>query len=477
MHTHITRYRSKLSAHILFFATAALALSIHAQANRAPLSDREIARRERNAQYDKLNLRGKNVFVVDRSDKFITTPGVDIAGEFDVAETPPTVKLQILPDMEPEYFSEDAYQAGWANWAKITRSDDNRFFISASDHLGRGAQVNLYAYDPSDDTLKRVLDVGDALGWHDDMYTDGKLHGRVGIMPDGTLWGATHRGPTPTEAWWKAGYRGSWLFSYNIHSGESKNWGVPLIGNSLPVHTLDSERGIFVATGALAPTLLSWDVNEKRVRFAGSLPNGWVWNARSMFLDQETGHFWGMDSSEKPYRFMSFDPELNRFKRHEVEVPAHPDSGNQGILRGHTKRPAADGWYYWATINGAFFRFRPDWDNGPRVEVIGTVWDKGRDVLQMALSPDERYVYYQPKGYPAPLVQYDVETGRKKAIAFLQDYYFDKYGYWPFSHVYGLEISNDGSFIVIVDNGTFEGRNRSFGHPSVAVVEIPESER
>jgi hypothetical protein len=446
----------------------------HAQA--VALSEREQARRDRNAQHDLTNLRQQSQFVVDKSPAFLEVPKTAIHGEFTVAKVAPEVRLQILTHLEPEHFSEHAYQAGWANWAKVTRSDDNRFYLSASDHLGRGAQINLYEYRPGESGVERVLDISEALGWHKDMWTDGKVHGRKGIMPDGTLWAATHRGPTVTDQWWAEGYRGSWLLSYNIHTGEAKNHGVPLIGQELPVHTLDPQRGIFLATGHLSTTMLSYDINQQRVRYAGSPPHGWIWHARSMFLDSETGHFWGMDSSERPYRFMSFDPELNRFKRHDVTVPANPLTGNQGILRGHTTRPAMDGWYYWVG-GGTLFRFRPDWDNGPQIEVVGPSWDKGRDALQLALSPEGRYIYYQPKGYPSPLVQYDVKTGQTKAIAFLQDYYFEKYGYWLGSQVYGMEISSDGSFLVIVENGTFEGRNKSFGHPALLVVSIPPEER
>lgn len=442
------------------------------------LSESERERREQNNEYDRENLRGRTDFIEVTSERFIEVPeDEEIAGDFTVAETPPTVRFQILPDLEPEYFSADAYQAGWANWAKVTRSDDNRFYISASDHRGRGAQINLYEYRPDDEVVERVLDVGETLGWHDEMWTDGKLHGRKGIMPDGTLWAATHRGPQPTDQWWEEGYRGAWLLSYNIHTGEAENHGVPLIGQELPVHTLDTERGIFVATGHLATTMLSYDVNEQRVRYAGAPPNGWVWHARSMFLDKDTGHFWGMDRSEQPYHFLSFDPELNRFKRHDATVPRTPGEDRDRPLRGHTTRPAKDGWYYWATWGGAFFRFRPDWDDGPEIEKVGVTWDEGRDTLQLALCPEGRYIYYQAKGYPSPLVQYDVKTGEKKAIAFLQDYFFEHYGYWPSAQVYGLEVSDDGSFVVIAENGTFEGRGRSFGHPAITVVEIPESER
>jgi len=44
-------------------------------------------------------------------------------------------------------------------------------------------------------------------------------------------------------------------------------------------------------------------------------------------------------------------------------------------------------------------------------------------------------------------------------------------------HVYGMEISHDGSFIVVGMNGAFEGRDVPFGHPSLLVIEIPEEER
>ena len=442
-----------------------------------PLSKAELARQEKNAKYDKTNLRRQAKFVTDRSDEFIQRPTAEIAGEFTIAKTAPTVKLKILPNLEPEYFSEKAYQAGWAIWGYVTRSDDNHFYLAASDHKGQGAQINIYEYRPEDNTVERVLELGRLFGWTPETYTDGKMHGEMGIMPDGTMWGGTHYGPHPTEEWLKAGYRGSWLFSYNIKTKQALNWGVPLIVHNLDCHTLDTRRGIFAATGSYSGMFLSYDVNTKQTRFAGYPPNGWKWWPRSMMLDEQTGIFWGADASEKPYRFLAFDPELNRFKRFDVQVPANPLTNAQTLLRGHTPHPDADGWTYWATQNGAFFRFKPDWEKGPTVEVLGTTWDKGRDTLQMAIDPTHRYVYYQPKGNNSPLVQYDTKTGTKKAIGFLQDYYLDKYGYSLGSQVYGLQISKDGSFVVIAENGTFGGPGSSFGHPALTVVTIPKEER
>ena len=60
------------------------------------------------------------------------------------------------------------------------------------------------------------------------------------------------------------------------------------------------------------------------------------------------------------------------------------------------------------------------------------------------------------------------------------DYYYDKYGYW-IGGTYGMEISNDGSFLVIVMNGAFKFREaageEAYGNPSLFIVYIPEDER
>ena len=195
-----------------------------------------------------------------------------------------------------------------------------------------------------------------------------------------------------------------------------------------------------------------------------------------MLCDLETGKFWTTDDSDGKHHIMSFDPEYNKFERYEVTTPKNSFNNNVAALRGYTDYTAMDGWFYCVTYNGAFFRFKPESPNGPLVEPLGVSWNEGMDVLQMMVSPGGRYVYYYPRGYPAPLIQYDVKTGKKKALCWLHDYYFKEYGYWIGSS-YGMEISEDGSYIVICMNGAFQGRDISYGHPSLFVIEIPEEER
>ncbi|MFC1606726.1 hypothetical protein ACFL47_02050 [Candidatus Latescibacterota bacterium] len=450
--------------------------------------EKEQKRIKLNKKYDRHKLREKDDFVTDTSIDFLVEPE-PLAHDrnFVVAKTPPSVKMRIIPDMVPEYFLDigdkgAAYMLAWANWARMTRSDDNRFYFAVSDHRGEGCHINLYEYSPARNIVHKVLDLKELFGWTDKMQTDGKIHGHMGIMPDGTLWGATHYGVFPDSSWFANGYRGSWLFSYNINTHESKNWGVPLIGNALPCFNVDTKRGILFGTG-YKYTCLSWDMVNKKVKYAGYPPNGWIWWRRAMLCDLETGKFWSTEDSEDNPRFVSFDPEFNKFERYELTPPPNPYNGNVNVMRGYTDEPAMDGWYYCCSkaergpSGLAFFRFRPEGTNGPEVEPLGVTWDKGQDTLQMLVSPKGRYVYYLPRSKNSPLVQYDVKTGTKKALCWLYDYYLEKYGY-TIGFSYGLEISTDGSSIVVCMNGAFQGPDGGgYGHPSLFVIDIPEEER
>ena len=443
----------------------------------------EKERKEFNEKYDKKNLRQKTDFVVDRSEKMLIQPEEEqVIEDFTVAKIPPEIKMMIIPDMEPEYFPEEAKEAGWANWGKVTRSEDNRFFFSVSDHRGIGCQINIYEYSPARNILHRVVNVSELLGWTDGTLTDGKIHGRMGIMPDGTLWAATHYGIYPDSSWWANGYRGSWLLSYNIYTHEAKNRGIPLVGNMLPEFNLDPHHGRLFGMGA-NHTCLCWDTINKKVRYAGYPPKGWIWWRRACLIDGD-GKFWSTDMSDSEYRFISFDPEYNKFERYELKQPANPYTNKVAQIRGYTEHRAMDGAFYCIGQYGTMYRFRPE---KPAVELVGVNWDRGRYTSTTAIDPSGRYFYYLPGGMKGqnadeygPIVQFDVKTGKKKVIAWLVDYYHEKYGYWV-GGTYGMEISNDGSFLVIVMNGAFIPRNYEkyspYGNPSLFAVKIPEEER
>ena len=125
-------------------------------------------------------------------------------------------------------------------------------------------------------------------------------------------------------------------------------------------------------------------------------------------------------------------------------------------------------------------RARVEGPEGPVIEPVCLNWDTGCDVLQFALDKSGRYIYYFPVSYDKevspPLVQFDVKTGKKKVLCWLEEYYFEKYGYWV-GGTYGIELTEDDSTLIICMNGSFQGRDKHFGKPSLFVVGIPEEER
>ncbi|MHB9028255.1 MAG: hypothetical protein ACYC9O_05765, partial [Candidatus Latescibacterota bacterium] len=270
--------------------------------------------------------------------------------------------------------------------------------------------------------------------------------------------------------------------SYHVRTGEARNRGMPLPGNTLAEITLDTKRGMLFAAGEFS-SVLCLDVVRNNTVFAGVPPNGWRWFKRASLLD-ENGKFWSTDSADSLRRFLSYDPRANRFERHELAAPENPWSNMPQDLRAFTERRAMDGAYWCITYNGAMFRFRPE---KPAAELSGVNWDRGRYTSSMAMNPSGRYLYYMPGGTKmqnaneyGPLVQFDIKTGKKKVLAWLVDYYYEKYGYWV-GGTYGLEISADGSFLVILMNGAFRLRDDlhdyAYEYPALFVVNIPAAER
>jgi hypothetical protein len=83
----------------------------------------------------------------------------------------------------------------------------------------------------------------------------------------------------------------------------------------------------------------------------------------------------------------------------------------------------------------------------------------------------------------APIIQYDTQTGIKKVLAFLHPYYYDKYGYTN-GGTFSIALDTEGSRLFVLMNGGFIDLQAQtpesagvFGHCSVLLVHIPESER
>jgi hypothetical protein len=162
-------------------------------------------------------------------------------------------------------------------------------------------------------------------------------------------------------------------------------------------------------------------------------------------------------------------------------MPPHPVSGKTTRLRAHTRKDA-NGAFWCADMGGALFKFYPAED---RVEAVGINWGKeGKYVANMSMSPGGRYIYYLPGAdrmaheYGTPVVQYDTKTGRKKVLAFLRDYYLEKYGYLVLG-TYGVELDKKGESLFFYMDGRFTPADQfRFGERRTGMfhLKIPASE-
>jgi len=179
---------------------------------------------------------------------------------------------------------------------------------------------------------------------------------------------------------------------------------------------------------------------------------------------------------------MEYDPVFNRFKRLSCEIPSHPVTGKNDMMRAYTMCRLPDGAFYCMDFRGTFFKF---WPEKEKTELIGLNWGpQGVYVTCIAANPGSKYLYYTICGHGrgfewgAPVIHYDTTTQTKKVLAFLHPYYHEKYGFGN-GGSYCYTLSHDGSTLFIVFNGAFneiKGKD-TFGNPCIAVVHIPESER
>ena len=437
---------------------------------------------------DKLEIIREVEMKTDSSDSFITIPeDYPEVRDFTVASTAPAIDFAIIQGIEPFYVASSGV---WGGWGDVTKGPDGCFYFGIGNHQAYGAQAYVIKYDPFTRTQSLALSSRETVGWDDDDFGDGKLHGDPDVDPDGNMWLLTFFGPEPSEKVMGTAYKGSHLLQYNIFTGESEDLGIPLENEGWPYHAYDWERGVLFGVGEPNRHVLAYDTRQKKVLYGGPPPDGIHWYRRCVLLDRETGKIYSNDVTEDsdhrpvntPHPIVSWERHDNKFTVLESYPPPNPVTGKLGPIRAHTKRKDKDGAFWCFDFYGTFFKFYPEQD---RVELVGVNWgESGKYTSSMSFSPQGRYIYYLPGAdtkayrYGTPVVQYDTETDQKKVIAFLNDFYMDKYGYSP-GGTYGLELDEKGETLLFYTNGVFTSSMSGgrYGRPALFHLRIPASER
>jgi len=456
----------------------------HAAQGDARAQDRPFSEEQRrvwNRQYDRQMIRGKNTTVTDEALLFVTVPeDMDLGwmGDVDVAETPPEIEFMPVSGMTPEYFPRDEI-GYWSNFGDITEGPNGRFYFAIGDHRGRDGNAYIYEYDPAKRMIGPVVDCGRLCGWDTSGVGDGKIHGKLGIMPDGQLWGLTYWDPMPwvTEEDERA-WPGSHLVRYDTFSREAEDMGIPMIKAGWPYFSLDTERGNLCAIG-FNGEVLNYNVKKREITFAGFPPDNIHWYIRCMMLDPTTGVFWSC-TKDAPIRFISFDPATNEFRLHDETLPEDlgRNAGKASHIRAHTERRSQDGSIWVVSEYGTLYRFWPD---DVRAEVVTHLWSDYTYTPRISMSPDGKYLYYvantkRTEYRYKPIMQYNTSTNRRKVLAFVADYYWDSYGY-RLGSVHGSTLSHSGDTFAIMFNGAYLPRDIEWQDtPALMVVHIPEEE-
>mgnify|MGYP005861071227 CR=1 FL=1 len=189
----------------------------------------EAQRKAEADQFDKYHLRYATGMVTDTAKEFISLPeGYPGKRDFEIAKSAPTVDFAPIRGLNPEFFPEDN-KGIWSQWGEVTRGPNGKYYMATGDHRSLNSQVIITEYDPEKMDQRIVVDVGKVCGWKQYYHTDGKIHGRMDIMPDGTLVAATWLGRDVKDDDVRHGWLGGYLLTYNVFTGMAKCLGLPML--------------------------------------------------------------------------------------------------------------------------------------------------------------------------------------------------------------------------------------------------------
>ena len=326
------------------------------------------------------------------------------------------------------------YGEEFGHWGNVVLGPDGRFYFALGNHQnGEGRGRSLFVcYDPqtqSDEILMYSMDV---LG-----HREGKWHGRPDIHPQNG------------DIYIMGFYQGD-LIRYNIYSKEITVIGKPLEVSytiTFPEHIWDWERERFYSTTAgyegkeSIGNFLVYDTENKSVVFFGmpvdsETGDNLKWDKRARCLDRETGCIYCTDPDTK--YIIQYNPTTNSFKRMQSKL--------KSSLRAWTNEKNDENEFWIFDDEGNVYTFNPEEDI---VVYKGKNWGSGYYVCFIETSPGGRYLYYSiakshaGEKYGLPIIQYDTRTNQKKAIAFLYNYYKNKYNYES-DKIYGGALSKNG---------------------------------
>jgi hypothetical protein len=414
-------------------------------------------------------------FVTDTSPKFLK-PAASLKDGIAIATTAPTVDFLYYPGQDYE-------GKPWSNWGDGL-AVNGKYYSAIGDHLAVNAKGNtehgtgtafVFEYDPNTKELRELVNVAKLLDMPVGHYTPGKIHTRLDLGDDGWIYFGTHRGSTKVTTD-QYHYQGDWILRTHSQTGKSEVVVQgPVPKHCIPNSVLDPERLIFY--GGTAPGVggegdgiqfFAYDAKNRKMLYSG--PDG---PARYMIFARSTGRVYYVPGTG--------DGSLMRFDPMHSKAPTPVAGSHIGVRSATQETP--NGFVYTVSL-GQRSADADIWSFNTKTEEtkkIGTA-AVGTEayVASIDVDPTGKYLYYVPGAHGgsdrdgAPVVQFDVTTGRKKVIAFLEPFYTDKYGL-TLKGTYSTAVDPAGDKLYITWN--VSRGSRAWETCGLTVVHIPESER
>lgn len=429
----------------------------------------------------------KNGTVTITSDLFLQVPDVvqearkdPEAASFTVAQVPPTVDFAFHRDLGENAIGRRL----WSSWGDIGIAADGSVYCGIGDHgndVGSDARCFIYRWDPKTKVLQQVVDMADVVPAREGQPAWSKVHAKIDGGPDGRVYFSctlNNGGAAGDPKYgWTEQLPGGQLYAYDPATGKVE------VVTSLPpkrctaTSAMDLQRGIWWCNleAGKGDALFALDLKTGKPVFQ-SKDGAVAFNRAFALADDGSVYFNGPES-----RIWKYNPKTNKVSPTKSVFP----DGSPGMRSASPQ--AKDGCIYGTTHKTSqLFRYDPAKDE---LTMLGPCWLKGLYTTVMEVSPDGKYLYYLPgahgQAHPqgAPVVQYDLATGKQKVICFLGPA-FQKFCRYVPGGTYGIKLSQDGTTLYVNLNGhpidelrPEKMRPIGFGLTSFAAIHIPSQER
>lgn len=423
-------------------------------------------------------------FVTVTSPRFLDVPdSVRAAAEkegaapFDVARTPPTVRLTFHGNLGPDAGARRL----WSSWGDICVAKDGRVYCAIGDHgndVGGDARCFVYRWDPRGRVLEQVVDMNRVVPPKTGQPAWSKVHAKLDEAADGGIYFSCtlndgNRARLPTYGW-NEQLPGGQLYRFDPESGKTAVFASLPARRCTATSLLDRERNIWWCNLEAGEGNALWGLDLATRRPVFEAPDGSLGFNRTIALARDGSIVFNGEDAVCRYDA----------GRREI-VKTMTSFGKSPGMRAVS--PATrDGTLYGVTYQtNQLFRYSIPKDE---LTLLGPSWLSGAYTTVVVLSPDQRFAYYLPGAHGGafkdgtPVVQYEIASGRRKVLAFLAPVFEAAYDYVP-AGTYGVKLSADGGTLYVNFNGhAAKGRPKhlradGFGLCSFAEIEIPPSER